>query len=153
PRDHLKPLVRDRVDRRLVPGTAVNKHRVEDYIVAAEPGAPRPSAPEAPFDQLLIVGRKTCEAHGRAWLENQVRRLSPTIHGVHFVARPEDDPFLNLRSSRGLQALVRPVEGEITGDLSIVVHFRDAYLTALEKIAVETVGSSHGPIRLLAILS
>src|SRR5262245_43690219 len=138
----------DRVDRRLVPGTPVNKHRVEDDIVAAEPGAPRRSTPKAPLDQFLIVGRKTCEAHGRAWLKNQVRRLGPTIHGAHFVTRPEDDTFLNLLSSRGLQTLVRPVEGEITGDVSIVVHFRDADLTALEKIAVETVGSSPGPIRL-----
>ena len=118
--------MRDRVDRRLVPGTAVLKHRVEDNIVAAESGAPRLGAPEAPFDQLSIVGRQAGEGHGRGRLENQVRRLCPTVHGAHLVARPEDNTFLNLLASCGLQPIVRPVEGEIAGEVGVVINLGDA---------------------------
>ena len=145
--------MRDRIDRRLVPGAAVLKHRIEDDIVATEPGAPRLGAPEAPFNQLSIVSRQAGEGDSRRRFENQVRRLCPAVHRAHLVARPEDNPFLNLLASCGLQPLVGPIEGEIAGDVSVVIHLGDAYLAALEKFAIEPLGGLHGPIRLLAILA
>src|SRR5262249_13764376 len=126
----------DWVDRRLMPGAAVLKHRVEDNIVAAEPCAPRLGASKAPFNQLSIVGRQPGESHSRRRLENQVRRLCPPVHGAHLVARPEDNTFLNLPARCWLQTIVCPIEGEIAGEISVVIYLGDAYLTAPEKIAV-----------------
>src|SRR5262249_9861268 len=97
-------------------------------------------------------GRQPGEGHGRGRLENQVRRLCPTVHGAHLVTRPENNTFLNFLTSCGPKPFVGPVEGEISGEIRVVIHLGDAYLTALEKFTAEPLGGLHGPIRLLAIL-
>src|SRR5262249_22097111 len=58
---------------------------------------------------------------------------------------------LYLLAGCGLQAFVGPIEGEIAREVGVVIDLRDAYLTALEEVAVKTLCSSYAPIRFLAI--
>jgi hypothetical protein len=137
-----------------VPGAFILEHHIKDIkddIVAAEPGAPRLGAPEAhSISSLLSVdkpARATVEVGLKTRFEVCVQRSMARI-----VARPQHDTFLYLLTSCGFQALVRPVESEIAGDVSVVIDLGNAYRTAFEKVTVETLGSPNCPIRFFTVL-
>ncbi len=114
--------VRDRINRRLVPRTAITQHVIKHGKITANVWSMRLGSAKSPFQALPIARHqpRQCDDEGR--LEDKVRRVPPAIHRLHAIARMDQEPVANGAAVARGQRVMHVVEGNNSIRVDMVVN-------------------------------